>query len=423
MLRSEFWQNVMTLVSGSLVAQLIGVVSIVVLPRLYPDTDFGIFGFFVAVVAVTVVIINGGYDHAVMLPEEETMARSLTGLSLSIAFLGTAVFLFIAMIAGEWILNFAEVPELLGWHYLIPLSILLEGISQPLRTLLNRHKIYRGLSYSKIARSLLLVVTSIILGVNGDGFSGLIIGYLAGQMAGLVVLAGYAISQTGIRVRHFGKGELMHASRNYSDFPRYSILSTWLNTASKHLPFYLLIPLFDAGVAGQFSQADRILTLPVVLVAMSIGNVFYQHANQASLLGPEALAAETRKTFFRLLIPAVPFLAITMVWGPELFGWVLGAEWTEAGVYARWLMPWMFMVFIASPLAYLIDIRRKLREFLFFNIALFFVRLAALWLGGQYFGPEGTMVIYGLSGMTMVGLQLLYLLHIGGVFRNSASKN
>lgn len=416
---TDFGKSVTTLVSGSLAAQLMGVISIIVLPRLYDDAAFGLFGFFVATVAIIAVVINGGYEHAIMLPEEEPVSQKLTLLSLWIAAGGSLLLLVFFALVGNGLLRLGEVPELYGWHLLIPLSILLEGFSQPYRTLLNRSESYRALSLSKIFRSLVLVVVSIWLGVVGKGFSGLIIGYLAGQVAGLVVLLIYVKRESKTHTHWFHWRKLLEAAGQFSDFPRYSIVSAWLNTASKHLPFYMLIPLFDAGVAGQFNQADRVLTLPVVLVAMSIGTVYYQHANKAHQAGEDALAAVTRRTFFRLLIPAVPFLVITMVWGPDLFAWVLGEEWRTAGLYARWLMPWMFMVFIASPLAYLIDIKRKLREFLYFNIALFGIRLLALWLGGRYFSPEGAMMIYGFSGMLMVGLQLVYLLYIGGVLKNS----
>ncbi|RQH19324.1 hypothetical protein D4Z78_14050 [Okeania hirsuta] len=106
-----------------------------------------------------------------------------------------------------------------------------------------------------------------------------------------------------------------------------------------------------------------------------------------------------------------------MLWGPDLFSFVLGEPWRLAGEYARCIMPWMFMVFIASPLSYLIDIQRKLKLFLYFNVMLFLVRLAALLLGAHYLDDTGTMWAFGLSGALMVFMQLIYLLYLGGVFR------
>jgi lipopolysaccharide exporter len=415
-LQSEFWRNVATLASGSLVAQAFGVVSILVLPRLYNDIEFGLFGFFVASIAVTVVLINGGYEHAIMLPNEEERAFRLVLLSFWITVAGTVLILMIALFLGEWILTFGDVIELYGWHLLIPFGLLLEGFTQPIRTWLNRQRYYRALSWAKVARSGVLVLVSAGLGWLEWSFEGLILGYIAGQLAGLLVMSGYfAKSHTFSLVLNIR--DLQEEGRGYGDFPRFAIFSAWLNTASKHLPFYMLIPLFDAGVAGQFNQADRVLMLPAVLISMSIGNVFYEAAAKAKQEGEVALAKVTYQTFIRLLVLAMPFLLVIMLWGPALFAWVLGEEWTTAGEYARWLMPWLFMVFMASPLSYLIDIQRKLKEFLYFNIALFIVRFLALYLGGLYFSAEETMMIYGLSGMVMVGLQLLYLLYIGGVFR------
>ena len=418
--QSEFWRNVATLTSGSLVAQVFGVASILILPRLYNDVEFGLFGFFVASIAITVVLINGGYEHAIMLPKEDEKAFHLVLLSFWIALGGSILLALIAVFGGKWILDTGDAIDLYGWHLLIPLGLLLEGLTQPIRTWLNRQKEYKGLSWSKIARSAVLVLVSAWLGWLEWSFEGLILGYIAGQLAGLIVMFGYFLQSHQFTL-NFDIKTLQTEGKGYRDFPRFAILSAWLNTASKHLPFYLLIPLFDAGVAGQFNQADRVLMLPVVLVAMSIGNVFYESAAKAKQESEEALAKTTYKTFLRLLILGLPFLVIIMLWGPELFGLVLGEEWTTAGAYARWLMPWLFVVFMASPLSYLIDVQRKLKEFLFFNIALFVVRFLALYLGGLYFSALETMMIYGLSGMVMVGLQLVYLLHIGGVFKKNFS--
>lgn len=422
MLRSEFWRNVFTLFSGSLISQAIGVISIVVLPRLYSDTEFGVFGFFTAMVAGIAVIISGGYETAVMLPETQKAVHRLVKISIALAALGCTLLGIMMLVGGNWFLSIAEVPELQGWHLLIPLSILLEGLGQPLRTALNKNKKYKILSISKVARSLAWLVISGGMGWLEYGFEGIILGFMGGQLAGLAILGIAYLPLFKDFGWDFQLKEMKPEARRYGDFLRFGTLSAFLNTASKQLPFYLLIPIFDAGVAGQFTQADRVLNLPAVLISMSIGGVFYQQATKAKIDGPQALAKLTLQTFWRLAALGLPFLVVIMVAGPWLFGWVLGEEWTEAGVYARWLMPWLFMVFIASPLSYLIDIQRKLREFLYYNIALFVVRLITIWIGGLYFSPVETMMLYGFSGMVMVGFQIIYLLHIGGVISLRASK-
>lgn len=413
---TSFWRQVFTLFSGSFLAQAFAVALTPFIARLYPPTDFGILGVFVALVTVLVVVINGGYEWAIMLPGSSLEAHRLLWLCLWIALGGSALLLAVLVPAGDCLLTLMDSPQLIPWKYVLPLSLLLEGLSQAVRVALNRLQAYRMLSLSKVLRSMSQAILSLGLGLLGFGFEGLLWGFLLGQFLGLLPM-GHAyvrgMAQEGLSLLPHKLGE---AARTYRDFPRFSVLSTLLHTASRHLPFFLLPVLFSQEVNGLFSQADRILSLPVVLLSMSIGQVYFERASKARLAGAEALAAITRATFYRLALLAVPFWVITLLAGPWLFEVVLGAAWRPAGVYAQWLIPWMALAFITSPLAYLIDIQRKLKVYLWFNLLLFALRLGALWWGGLYASAEMTIALYGGISSLVVGLQLGYLLWLGGVW-------
>ncbi|MEL6843811.1 MAG: hypothetical protein AAFP02_11430, partial [Bacteroidota bacterium] len=189
-------------------------------------------------------------------------------------------------------------------------------------------------------------------------------------------------------------------------------LSGWLYTAAKHLPLFFLPRFFDASINGQFTKAERILNLPPVLVSMPIGRVFYQEATRISQEEPAQLWPLSKRTFWQLAGLGLPVLIVIMLWGPELFEFVLGEVWYTAGEYARWLMPWLYLTFIASPLSYLIDIRRKLQAFLIYNVFQFVVRLAALLYGGLYLSPLETIQLFGVAGAFTVAVQIAYLLWI-----------
>ncbi len=412
-MKTPFWRSVSTLISGNLIAQGISIASLPVLSRLYLPEAYGYFGFFLACVAVLVVVINGGYDAAIMLPQQSERAHELVLLSLQLALVLSLGLAVLAWLGGEALLTWGEVKALQGWHLLIPLSILLEGAGQPLQMALNRQQRYRLLAMTRVLRAGLTVGISLYLGWVDGSFSGLIWGYLIGQLGAVALL----LVQYHREIQPFVLKELFlrprEAAWQYRDFPLYGILSGWLYTAAKHLPFFLLTRFFHSSVTGQFTKAERVLNLPPVLLSMPIGRVFYEQATQAWQESPTKLARLTRRTFWQLAGLGLPILIVIMIWGPELFGFVLGDNWVEAGVYARWLMPWFYLTFIASPLSFLIDIRRKLKAFLYYNLAQFIVRLATLLYGGLYLSPLGTMQIFGATGALMVAIQIGYLLYLG----------
>ena len=408
----EFWKQVATLLSGSLLGRLITVLTMPVLTRLYAPEYFGVSAIFFAAIFVAVVIANGGYEFAIMLPKKDGDAHLLLLLCLGLSLLVGLLLMLPAVFPPGWILRALSMEALEGWHILIPFSLSLEGFIQALQVAQNRFRRYRNISASRILRSSVNVILAIALGMSGWGFEGLILGFLAGQLAGFTLLA----------VSYFGKTHPLNGlslrgirqlATEYRDFGRYGLGSNLLHNASRYLPFFLLPFYFSLDTNGQFSQADKLLALPVTLISMSVGGVFYEHATRAWRESASALRQITRNTFFKLLGMAVPFLLIVLIWGPEIFAFVLGREWALAGEYARWLMPWMFLAFISSPLAYLIDLRRKLKEFFIYNFLLFACRLLALLWAGSHLDSLQTVQLFGAVSAVLVLIQLIYLLHIG----------
>ena len=444
LIQSKFWRQVATLSSGSILAQLLSVVTLPILSRLYLPEAYGLFGIFLAVIALMVVIVNGGYELAVMLPKSDQESDHLVWVSLRLVTIISLALLVLLWLLGETVLDFMGVSELQGWHLVLAGSLWLEGLAQPLGYALNRHERYSVLAMSRLLRAVLTVGVSLWLGWQGGHFSGLILGYVAGQMGYLLWMGGdyWKIGRRrtadggrqdagegknggrrtvdGRRLVLEGKGKgrgRFKTAREYGDFPRYAMLSAWLNMASKQLPFFFLPRMYGTQVNGWFTKADKILNIPPAFIGMAIGRVFFQQASHSWKHEPEKLPEITRLTFLRLLVLGLPFLVIVMIWGPELFAFVLGDVWYEAGVYARWLVPWLFLAFVVSPLSFLIDIKRKLKIFMYYNLLLFVVRFAALWLGSMYFDAEGCMIVYGISGVVMLIVQLMYLLGLGNVIR------
>ncbi|MEL6675073.1 MAG: lipopolysaccharide biosynthesis protein [Bacteroidota bacterium] len=406
-----FWQHVLTLATGAALAQALSVLALPVLSRLYLLDSYGWFGTYLAVVFVLQVLVNGGYEVSIVLPSEDQSASQLLRLSQRICWAITGGLLLVLWALEEVLLPLFQWEELQGWHMLWPLSLWLEGQSQALIFALNRQKRYAIISAAKVTRTSVTIGLSIILGLQEDHFSGLIMGYVAGQAAYFLTALLY-YRQPFPR----GKQNLSATSKAYEDFPRYAILSTWANNTSRYLPFFLLPGYYSASVNGLFTKAEKILNIPSALVGMSIGQVFYQQASRAWEESPAALRSLTRRTFLQLLVLALPFLLVIMWWGPDLFAWVLGEPWREAGIYARWLMPWMFFAFMAGPLSFLVDVRRKLKVFLYFNLALLLVRLVVLVWAGTQWTALATVQAFGVAGAVMVAGQLIYLLYLGGLF-------
>ena len=88
-----------TLVSGTVVAQLILIAVQLVIRRMYSADDFGAFSLYMSIVSILVVIVTMRYELAVVLPkEEETSVSILLGGSGISLIINVLIFIFIYIV-------------------------------------------------------------------------------------------------------------------------------------------------------------------------------------------------------------------------------------------------------------------------------------------------------------------------------------
>ena len=105
-------------------------------------------------------------------------------------------------------------------------------------------------------------------------------------------------------------------------------------------------------------------------------------------------------------------------YGPELFGLVFGENWTESGVYAQILAPYMLMVFLVSPFTFVpIKLEKHVKSFII-EIINSVSRLMALFIGSQ-FNVETALIFYSAFGFIT---QLYLLIWITGLMRVTEKK-
>src|SRR5690606_30373636 len=109
---------------------------------------------------------------------------------------------------------------------------------------------------------------------------------------------------------------------------------------------------FGEEIVGYYGLSYMVCIAPVQL----IGNAFYQIFSQKiSVMFNDNLSirAYTKQTIFRLFALAIiPFSALTF-FGSEIFQFIFGEEWLVSGEFVQLLAPYLFLVFLISPLIYI----------------------------------------------------------------------
>ncbi len=411
--REGFVPDVLTLLSGTTVALGLAYLARPILTRLFTPAEFGILGFFVALVAVLSAAAAWRYEDALVLPEDEKEGASLLALCLWLVVVTTLVsFVFVGgryTIAG-WF-DKPEVAPYLAW---VPLGVFASGMIRVTKAWLTRGKRFASVSVGEVTHNAVRVPVQLGAGWMQWGAGGLIGGLLAGQMASAGVLFMNVLQKSGALVWAGMNGmQMRRMARRYQEFATYGMPSSLMNIASVRLPELMLLFFFDPQVIGWYAQAYGVLGIPISLVGVSVARVFFVNAAEAHRAG--RLQPLTMKVYRQLaMLGLFPALALT-VSGPDVFEFVLGPLWRQAGVYVQYLSAWLFFVLVSSPLSRLFDVLEKQRENFFFNIALFVTRAASLLIGGWQGDAVLAIALFGISGAVLWLLHTLWMLRFGGV--------
>lgn len=399
-------KNVFTLMSGTMIAQAIIILASPILTRLYTPEEYGILGVYSSFVSILAVIASLKFDAALLLPKKDDNAIQIFKLSLLLILGTSALITFLLFFFEDVFLELTSTPELKTYIYLGILSIILIGLFNVFNSLLNRFGKYTGMATAKIVKSSGTTFGQLGFGFSQLGFKGLIFGRLIGDFFAFLISL-FILSKE--KRFDFKKKEdsksIYDISKEYKEFPKITALHALFNTISSAFPVFLLASFFSSDVVGNFNQSLKVTFLPITLISASTYQVFSRKVtetvNQERPI--RAIATSTIKKLF--LVGIVPFCFL-LIFAPNLFGFIFGEEWKTAGEYTQLLTPYIFMVFIVSPLAYLPILRNRQRKA--FRIEIFYMvfRVLGLFLGVYLGNVYFAIGLYGLIGFIF---QIYYL--------------
>lgn len=365
---ASFTRNMLTLLSGTAIAQLIPLLATPVLTRIYTPEQFGALAILLAVANPLSLLVCGRYDLTVVLPRDDERANVLARLALLLA-------MVVSLLLGGLLWSFREpLSGLMGGEValtpvlLAPLLFLLMGFFQPLNNWLIRKQAFRAMSVNKMVQT--TVITLVSLGLGWWAFEhGLMVGYVAGW-ALYVAFGAMQVRWKGFRFRPLQFAAMREAAMAYRSFPLYNALPAVMNTATLSIPVFLLTRVFDEQVTGQFNLCRQTIFLPVTFFATSFMQVYMQRASSTVAAGGAVLPS-LRRSVQLLGGLALALVLVLLTAGPFLFGLVFGAQWTEAGTYARILALPIALQFVVVPLTPLLPALGHIRAYSIWQVLYF----------------------------------------------------
>ena len=352
--KSEFLKNVFTLLSGATIAQIITLIAIPILTRIYTPEDFGYIAIYLSIANIVAAISTGRYELSIMLPEKRMEALAIFKGTFKISFIISLTSLLLIVILKSFNHKLSGFIEP-SYFYFLPLSIFIVGLGNVFFQWYTREKKFKLQANLKIVKSGTSSGVNVLLGLLYNLKSlGLFFGHIAGQGIQQIIF--------GIRFYKEEKGNLKQISsvlvkkqlRLNNNFPRFSAPMAFLNAISTDVLIYVLKLFYTTSLVGLYSNANKVITYPLALISQSFMTVFYQKITESN----KKLKLYLMSYFGNFIIASIAMIPIVF-WGEELFVFVLGEDWEIAGSIARYLTPLTITSFAMRSVSNIFALTRR----------------------------------------------------------------
>ena len=357
------------------------------------------------------------YELAIPLEKKAENRINLFVLSvLNMLFINGVLFFIIKLFIIQYPNN--------NLHYVfnfLPLGIILQ-------TLLN-HIIYHWLIYKKDFR--LISIGKIIFSsiysffpilifyiLNLKDYKYIIISHQLGLFLSIIVISLILYNRNIFSViQKFFKIKFSSLKSIFIDYKKYALFSTpshLMNSLGIWLPVFFIWFFLDNKYVALFFLSHRMVNAPILLFGQSIGKIFYSEASDLKIQGK--LKISIIKYFKLLFHTALPFLFICFFLIDDIFSVIFNDNWSEIGRIIKIFSPWLFLIFIASPLSTIPTILYKQEYEFRFQLILLIVRIITLSIGAFTGDVYFMFIIFSLGNF------IVWLFYLFTIFKISNIK-
>lgn len=349
-------KDLLKLTGSTSIAQMLPILILPVISRLYSPSDFGVLAIFSAAYLLVGATSSLRYELALLVTNNRRERRTVLALCIILALvnsaLGTAG---IVLLSGIGWVKFEAGPFQLGLLFAASLFYSLQCV---FTAWCNRQASYTRIAFSRIAQSGTLAFSPVIL-FYLVGSDGLLLAQVFALAAGTLIISPRpAWGRLNPRELQTYISSIASVAKKYAKNACYGLPHVFMDNAAALLLNALILRGFGEAALGLFS-----ISLKFKMPLNAISGAFAM-IHQKEIAGGNSKSSDillrNRKQLKRVAAIATLFAPIFMV-APWLAGTFLGDEWVYAGVCAQALSPMIICAFFVAcfgSTAYLMDAQR-----------------------------------------------------------------
>lgn len=400
-INTSLFKGLLIIGTGTAISQILIVILLPVLTRIYSPENFGTLAVFMSLLSVLSVGAAFKYELAIPLPENNHDAEYLLFLSFFAMTISTLTLIFILVFFEGYIARMLNLQMILPFTSLLCVGLFVTALYQTLTYWAIREKDYLLISHTKILQSISSSVSKIILGIGSLGAFGLIVGEIIGRIVGIIPLGRIILPKFLKSIHEFNLNKILFIAKQYKRFPKYSVISGFINELGLNLPTFLISAIFGFQTVGLYVLAFQIVVFPVSVVSSSMSQVFFGELSDMFRDRSNQMLIFYLETAKKLFLFGAPLIFSVAIISPFIFPLIFGSAWKDAGIFTLPLSILVVSQFVVSP----ID-RLELLGFnhweLYWNIGRTFFIILGFYIAFLFqFSPSLTVLIYSLIMMIM----------------------
>ncbi len=330
----KFASDVLTSVLGTAGGQLVNILAIPVLARIYRPDEFGVWALFLATVAIISVIATLRFDLAVVAAKTTKMAESILLLTVVFAVLLSAGLETLLLLGASLYGNGSGPAWLLrnlGWLEWTPLGIGATAIYTVLTGWWLRNGAYRRITSARIGLPATSVALQIVLRNLPHGI-GLVAGNCIAQLLAALAVGFFVLQE--IRGSLLAKRSYLRSYaivRKFHGFALYTMPYSLQGQFFRQIILFILASFVSTATSGLYAMAQRIVYNPLALIAAALEQATFPRL--ARTPDDPAIHRLIARVMFWLACVLGVGCAFVTVFATPLVTIVLGQKWIPSTPY------------------------------------------------------------------------------------------
>ena len=400
--KNQFLKNVLTIFSGSTIAQIINFSAIIILQRyFYNPEEYAPFRLFFEYAAVFSSVAALRLESGLVLERDDNRALSLLRICLKYS--------IITSLIGGVVFTFYFIYELKVFQYewlliiLMPLAIFINGMIQISQSFFTRADQFSTISASKIIHSITGGLTQIVTGITGFNFTGLVIGRITGLFSADINYLNKFLKSYKWMKRN--KNEEKRLIKKHKKFIFFTSPGVFIGNSINLVILIMLTHFYGDEFTGLTAAAIQYLGIICMLFSSSFAQVYYNEIAQIN--DAKKLISSYSYWIKRLGLFSLMGLVLLYFIPSSIVTYVLGEKWSGLLYIIKIISPWMGLMFMTSSLSYIFIRLGKQKEIFFFDI-FHLVLIVVTLFTSQLFFNDGFKTLYVIT----IAQSIFYILSI-----------